>query len=51
MLELLKANKEWMETQIGSLTSKMDANQSGMKAMQVQMDANQAKADANMKTN
>jgi dephospho-CoA kinase len=40
-----------METQIGSLASKMDANQAGMKARQEQMDVNQAKADASMKTN
>jgi hypothetical protein len=48
MLELLKT-MQGMETQIGSLASKMDANQAGMKAMQEQMNANQAKA--NMKTN
>jgi seryl-tRNA synthetase len=54
----MSCKREWK--QIGSLASKMDANQAGMKAMQQKMDvnqkeikdgtkANQAKADASQK--
>jgi hypothetical protein len=38
--------QERMETQIGSLASKMDANQAGMKAMQAKTYANQAEMKA-----
>jgi outer membrane murein-binding lipoprotein Lpp len=36
-----------METQIGSVASKVDTNQAEMKAMQHKTDAYQAKMDAN----
>jgi chaperonin cofactor prefoldin len=41
MTELLKAMEERMETQIGSLACKMDANQAKLKGMQQKIDGGQ----------
>jgi predicted RNase H-like nuclease (RuvC/YqgF family) len=50
IMELLKAMQERMETQIGSLASKMDANQAEMEAMQQKMDGWRANTAKNRAT-